>query len=178
MDLSKLPKLAGEGEGAKSPQPPAPPDIPTARLAPVDYHRTRPEPAGLMEAWLSLGIGAILLLIQPNLLKYLFGVEVPTITTNAGQTVPYLQSVFFQSDLAVTAFALVLIVEGLIIAFTPHPALVLVALVFTILATLWNLLYLITTYSTYGLPLLSAFAVVFGGFIASYEWRVYKAAKG
>jgi len=170
MDLSKLPKLSKSPPtpNATTPEPTPLATAPSQRVVYV-------EAAG-PEAFISIAIGAILLLMNSTFLKFI--VAPKPYRPFVDQTVDYAGSINFWSDLVITAFALVLIFEGLIIAFVRRPALVLVALAFTIVATLGNLAYLLMTYSTYGLPLLSAFAVVFGIYISMYEWRTYQRLRG
>ena len=52
------------------------------------------------------------------------------------------------------------------------------AFVVTVVATGANLVYLVATYGTYGLPILSALAVLFGSMIAVYEWRMLMSLRG
>ncbi len=178
MDYSKLPKLSGDGQGA---QPAAKPeeDIPTARQAKADHvYRPAPEPFNAGQAWLNIAIGLILLIMMPNLLKYLFGGTMPLYTDEKGAPMRYIDTVFFRGDLAITAFAVVLILEGLLIAYTRNAMVILVVLLFTLLATIGNLLYVIDMMRRgYSLQLMSALAVVFGVYIAMYEWRLYQGSK-
>lgn len=168
MDLSKLPKLS------QSPPPPTgePPSsaVGTPSTQPQVVYA---EPAG-PEAFVSIAIGALLLLLSPGLIKFLLGANTATFTDEQGNPMRYVDSVFFQGDLAITAFAVVLIIEGLIIALVPRAPLILAALVFTVLTTLGNLVYVVKMMPVYGVQLLSAFAVVFGIYIAMFEWRMYQ----
>jgi hypothetical protein len=187
MDMSKLPKLSGktdeEGnnpqETGMNPPPPvtgAPPVANVPQPSPprqvMDYGRPAPEPGG-PEAWLSIAIGVILLLIAPGIVTFILHGDPGGVTDASGKPMRYIDSVFFMGDLAVTSFAVVLILEGLVIALIRNPWVILVAWVFTVLTTAGNLLYLVGTYQTYGLALLPAFAVVFGIYIAIYEWRMF-----
>jgi len=170
MDYSKLPKLAGDSQGAQPPAAAPPSNIPSARHA--------PEPMNTGYAWLSIGIGVILLFLQPNLLKYLFGGTVPQAIDETGAPMRYVDSVFFLGDLAMTCFAIVLILEGLLIAFTRNALVILVVFVFTALATVGNLFYIIYMMQKgYTLQLMPALAVVFGVYIAMYQWRLFQAAR-
>jgi hypothetical protein len=172
MDYSKLPKLS-----QTPPPPPAEPDAPSkpswpAETAPIE--RAGQAAAG-PEAFVSIAIGVLLLLMAPGLIKFLINGDPGGISDEAGQPMRYVDSVFFQGDLALTAFALVLIVEGLVIAFVRRPALVLAALALTVLATILNLLFVVNMQRAgYGLQILSALAVIFGIYIALFEWRVYR----
>jgi hypothetical protein len=211
MDLSKLPKLSqtpapppdlatGVNEA-----PPPPPAIAAAMSSRPEWCRKCHAPnapnsrfcascgAGLggptgaapvevgAEAWISVAVGAILLLLQPRLLKFishkLFGTFFAPYQMEDGTEVPYTAQLDFWSDLAITAFALVLIAEGIVVVFSRRPAVVLAAFLLTVAATLGNLLYLLLTFSTYGLALYSALAVAFGVYIALYQWRLYQSLR-
>ena len=164
MDMSKLPKLSQSPRPTPSPQPVE--ELP-------GHTMVRAEPAG-PEAFVSIAIGLLLLLLQPGLLTYIFGGNPGNVFDEKGAPMRYIDSVFFFRDLVIAAFAVTLIAEGLIIAFTPKAPLVLFALILTLITTAANLLYFIMTFSTYGVPILSALAVIFGVYIALYEWRVYQ----
>ena len=75
-------------------------------------------------------------------------------------------SINFWSDLAITAFAVVLIVEGIVLLVARNRTLLTIALVLTVATTLGNLLYLVLSYPDYGLAVMSAVAVIFGVYIA------------
>jgi hypothetical protein len=179
MDMSKLPKLSGD-------QPPRPTPIPDAAPrdgAPVpadnppyaersDY-RTAPT-AGGAEAWISIGIAAILLFLTPGLLIFLSGGNPGTVTDFDGQPMRYVDSIFFQRDLAVTLFAIALILEGLILAFIRNAPAVMAVMIFTAIATVVNLVYVLSTFRAYGIHLVCAFAVVFGVYMVINEWKLYQ----
>jgi len=163
MDLSKLPKLS------ETPKPPAPQPPPAAEPPP-------PEPASAgLEAWLSIAIGAFLLLRYPRFLEWLshrvFGTHFNPFVDAAGNVVPYSQVPEFWGDLGPVLFGIVLILEGLVMAFIRKPALVAVVLVLTAIATLYNLIYLIMSYGRYGLAPVSFLAVAFGFYICMYQWK-------
>jgi hypothetical protein len=125
--------------------------------------------------WISVAVGAILLLMQPRLIQFLchklFGTSfAPYIDAN-GNVVPYTAQLDFWSDLGITLFALVLLLEGLALAFTRKRRLVMLAFALTVVTTAYNLGYLIYTFSS-GVAILSALAVAFGGYIAVFEWRL------
>src|SRR5688572_25536735 len=116
MDVSKLPKLSDtqkqqQTEAAAS-------DVgETASVETLPYQRARPaERASLMggaEAWLSIAIGVIILLIDTNrrFLQYYLARSSFTWTFSdaAGAPLPYPQTIFFWGDFAMVAFGLVLI---------------------------------------------------------------------
>jgi hypothetical protein len=145
---------------------------PSTRL---NYSRD-PDAGSGAEVWLSVAIGLLLLLMQPRLLKFLshklFNTFfAPYIDPATGSGVPYTAQLDFWSDLGITLFALVLILEGLAIAFARRRGVVAAAFALTVLTTVYNLAYLAYTFSS-GVAILSAFAVAFGVYIAIFEWRL------
>jgi hypothetical protein len=172
MDISKLPKLS------QSEAPPPEPVTPVANQQ-ITCAPARPEGNSLAEAWVSIAIGVILLLCFPRLLQFVsskilhtsFGY---TFTDTNGSSITYGQTVFFWSDVATTAFAVVLIVDGILMVRARRPAVLLAVFALTALTTLANVVYIATTYQNYGLPIVSALAVVFGGYIAMTQWAMYK----
>ena len=178
MDMSKLPRLS------QSPAPPlndvseAPPGDADPGVAPGPPAGYALEPAGYGgDAWLSIAIGALLLLVFHRLIQYLahviFGTYFAPYEMPDGTQVSYLSTLDFWSDLGITAFALVLIVEGLALAVSRRRAVVAAALGLTVLATLYNLGYLVATLN-HGVALMSALAVIFGLYIASQQWNLLK----
>jgi hypothetical protein len=191
MDMSKLPRLSQTskddaptpvtGPGA-APAPPQP--APAAYDDERDPRRYDPRDydAGVGgEVWISIAVGLILLLVFRRLLQYishlLFGTNFAPYLMPDGTTVPYTSTPDFYSDLGVTMFALVLIVEGVALAIgRRRPGVVAAALGLTVLVTLYNLGYLIVTIGG-GLPIVSAFAVAFGVYIAMHQWSLLKASR-
>lgn len=182
MDISKLPKL--------SQSPPPPPqaseqpenqDGAPRRAEAIDYDTGRrgQEPISLAEIWISLAVGAILLFMFPTMLKYvssrLFGTAFVPFQMPDGTVVPY-PRVYpqFWSDLCITLFALVLILEAITLAFVRNRPLVLIAFATTVVATALNLWFVLATFAKYGAPLVSLLAVAFGVYIAIYQWRLLK----
>src|SRR5688500_2276863 len=165
MDLSKLPRM--------SETPPPAPAQTTPPQAPPPQEYFDPAPSVAAEAWISIDIGSILLLVSPYTLQWMISLissyKPPFLTitstdfqTGAVSEVPYTSSVFFFSHLCVFAFALVMIISGLVL-FTRKASLVWLAFAFTLVATLMNLIYVIkATMAGEALPILSALAVAFG----------------
>lgn len=193
MDLSKLPKLSDS---------PAPPPTDTSPPASQQPGRPYVQPGAidqgpprytLPEVWLSVGLGLILLFFMPNTVKYVHGKLTSTmpqiypdptrpfpakcdfILYQDGTKVLYRNTTAFWSDIAVTAFAAVMIMDGVVLALTRRPGVVLLLFVMTVAATLGNLIYLIKTLDQ-GLPLLSALAIFVGGYLAMTQWTIYRAA--
>jgi hypothetical protein len=180
MDMSKLPRMS------QSPAPP-PPDQPAPQSADptLDYvsRQTESSSSVAAEAWISIAIGAILMLLSPRVWQYLFSSAASfeqkwTFTDASGAPLPYPKTVFFWGDLALTTFAIVLIIEGLVLAFARKPALVAIALGFTVITVILNLIYLVVMMQQgYGLQIMSALAVAFGVYIAMFEWRLLQSMK-
>jgi hypothetical protein len=185
MDQSKLPRMsqtpAPPPAVEEDPNPPLAqtPVAGTQRVpgAPVDYGVDPGGFGGLAEAWISIAIGAILLLLFFRPIEYLFSSKQSfdqkyVFTAADGSPLAYTQTVFFFGDVAIVAFALVLIFDGLIL-FTRKPRLIAAALVFTVIATLLNIGYVLRMMSGgYGLQISSALAVVFGVYIAMVQWKM------
>ena len=140
-----------------------------------------PEPGVGAEVWISIAIGALLLLMQPRLLQFLahqvFGSHFsPYIDPQTGGEVPYTAQMDFWSDLGITLFGFVLIVEGLALAFARKRSVVIVAFALTVLTTAYNLGYLVVSFTS-GIAILSAFAVAFGVYIAVAQWKMIQASR-
>jgi hypothetical protein len=174
MDLSKLPRLSETDKQA--PQPPSTADAPTSAPEPVRSHFT-PAPLGSgADVWISLAVGVILLLMYPRFLQWtgsrIFGTSFNEFTLD-GVVVPYPQVPEFWSDLGPTLFGIVLLLEGIALLFAHRrPAVLWAAFGMTVAATAFNAIYLIVTFSKYGLAIVSAIAVALGVYIAMGQWRM------
>jgi hypothetical protein len=188
MDMSKLPRMS------QTPPPPpetvepaldegsAAPGIPAAQAQrayrqELDYGS---EPTvSLAEAWNSNAIGLILMFVSTagRFLEYLTSSNFSwNFIDPAGAPLPYRQTVFFWGDVAIFAFSLLLIIDGLIL-FTRKPALVMIAFGFTIVTVLMNFLYVVRMMNGYGFQLWSAIAVAFGVYIAIFQWRLLQSLR-
>jgi uncharacterized protein YjeT (DUF2065 family) len=182
MDVSKLPKLSDTQKEQRAETRAAAADAaPQAvKVLPheMDYAgKTNAIPAvGGADAWLSIAIGVILLLMNSRFLQYVFARSSFTWTFNdaAGNPLPYTKTVFFWGDFALVAFAVVLIVEGLVLGLAPRKWLIVLALVLTVATTLLNFGYVAYMMGSYGFQMMSALAVAFGVYIAMFEWRLLK----
>ncbi len=185
MDLSKLPKLSKTSEAQQQDaqtRPPAPTESSAAQPEtppPYLYAQTSPiTPAGgWSETWLSIGIGVFLLLFQPRFLQWLssrmFHTHFDEFMDANNNIVPYQTLPEFWSDLGPTLFGIVFIIDGLLI-FTRRRELYWAAFGLTIAATAYNLVWCFGSYSKYGFAPISFLAVIFGGFIATAQWRLIK----
>jgi hypothetical protein len=173
MDMSKLPRLSNTStthEGSANPPPGEP-------VAPVPTVRQyNPRPSFGSDAWLSIGIGLFLLLYQPRFLQWvssrLFhtGFEEPLLD-------PYQRTWVFWSDLGPTLFAVVLIIEGLVLGLSRNRITLAAAMALTALSTLFNLVWLVLSYSQHGLAALSFLAVMVGIFIFRQQWVLFQLAR-
>ena len=187
MDMSKLPRMSQTPppppEQSQPPPPPATPATPT--MQPPYRHElgydAEPAPT-FAEAWISIAIGVILLFIFPNFWQWLISKAsnykppfLPITDMATGAEVPYTQSVFFFSHLCLFAFALVLIIDGLIL-FTRRPGLLMFAFGFTAITAAMNFLSLANeTMQGRGFPLAQALAFAFGVYIAMFQWKLLQA---
>jgi hypothetical protein len=188
MDMSKLPRLSqspapppdddtAAAESLVSHAPPATADPGVAPAPPPGYPMNPASAAG--EAWISIAIGAILLLMNPHIPQWLVSLIsaykppfLPITDLTTGAEVPYPRSIFFFNDLCMFAFSLTLIIDGLIL-FTRRRALLAGALALTIAATLMNLFYVVkSSLDGSAFPLMSAVAVALGVYIALYQWKL------
>ena len=180
MDLSKLPKFSE----TKPPAPdPAAPAAEEPQALPVDYGSVQPkiQSGWGPEAWISVGLGLILLLVFPHFTQWLLYAVfhtkppgfLPITDSNTGAQIPYPQSVFFMSDLCIALFGYALIIEGIVLLLARRAGAVLFAFVITSAAVLLNLYYLIASFSSgEGFALVSGVAVLVGGYMAMYQWRL------
>lgn len=149
----------------------------------VGYAQPAPADAGgMMDGWLSIGVGIVLLLIAPNFIRYLLSPDAfektVTITDETGSPLPYARSVFFWGDLSLTLFALVLIVEGLILSFARKAPFVAFAFGLTVLAIALNAGYIVYMMTKgYGFQFISGLATVFGVYIAVQQWALLQSLR-
>jgi uncharacterized protein YjeT (DUF2065 family) len=87
----------------------------------------------------------------------------------------------YWSDMSVTAFALALILEGIVLAFVRNRWAVLASTLAIAAVTVLNLWYVIASFTridpitrqTYGFPPLSALAFIFGVVMVGYQWMLF-----
>ncbi len=179
MDLSKLPRLSDSTDATPKATDSIPPDPPTRVFNPVPVeplaYSPDPQKKDLLDAWVAIGVGTILLLMYPRFLQWmssqLFHTHFDPFFDPAGAEVPYPKVPEFWGDLGPTLFGVVMIVEGLALLASRRKPVIAFAFALTISATLFNLIYLITSFATYGLAIVSALAVVFGVYIAIHQWH-------
>jgi hypothetical protein len=186
MDLSKLPKFSNSSPTPSSdPTPPASADaIPADPVnhASNPYSPAPPASTGnFAEAWISIGVGIFLFLWQPRFLQWLssrlFHTSFNEFIDPNGNLVAYQSLPEFWSDLGPTLFALVLVLDGLLL-FSRSRALIRVGFVLTVTTTFFNLVWFAVSYSKYGPAYISFLAFIFGAFMASSQWNMLKRKAG
>jgi hypothetical protein len=158
-----------------------------------------------IEAFISIAVGLFLIMIAPTGIKYL------SATLSGKPFTPYLhpteantfvdflryqdpstgaitdyhyRDMFdkYWSDMSVTAFALALILEGVVLAVVRNRWMVLVSALIIAGVTILNLWYVIAsmtrvspiTRQAYGFPPLSAIAVIFGVVMTGYQFMMFR----
>ncbi|HEY2587072.1 MAG TPA: hypothetical protein VGI81_15100 [Tepidisphaeraceae bacterium] len=180
MDLSKLPRLSK----TETPAPnenhavePSPDPPPAAR--PVVSHE--PRTGHGPEAWISLVIVAFLLFMYPRFLQW---ASSRIFHTHFGEfmlddkVVPYQTVPEFWMDLGPVLFGIVLLLDGIVLLAMRRRGLVAVVFVLTVLATLYNLGYMVLSFGRYGFAPISFLATAFGAYIAWFQWRILKEGRG
>jgi hypothetical protein len=182
MDLSKLPKLSNTG--ATQPPPtaatPMQAEPPLANVVEVRYVPASSS-IGFAEAWISIAIGLLLLFIFPNTIHFVFSPasfnQNNPVTDGQGNTISYVQSGFFWTDLGATVFAAALILEGIALAALRKPALLWIALGVTVAAGLFNVGVIIHVQALTGFPIICGAGVAVLGYMAFTQWRLIAALK-
>lgn len=132
------------------------------------------------EVWISVAVGVLLILMSPRIWQYFLMPGSFTWTFNGadGNPLPYVKTFFFWGDLALAAFAVSLVLEGVVIAARRRPRLVMAVLVVTVLTTLLNLGYVVFMLGKgYGFQMMSGLAVAFGVYIAIFQWKLLQASR-
>jgi hypothetical protein len=174
MDLSKLPKLS---QTPKTESPAA--EGSAGQAQPLDY---APAPIRYSSAdvWLSIAVGFILLLMAPRFPEYVFSsadsfAQKWTFSDEQGNPLAYRQSVFFWGDVAITCFAFVLILDGIVVAVGRRPMFIIGAFTITAAITLLNAIYvLVMMQKGYGAQIFSILAVAFGIYIAIQQLAMFR----
>jgi len=197
MDMSKLPRLsdtrrqeeeaAAAAAGTPNPAPLAtpPPQHPYAEREPLDVGYS----VGA-EVWISLILGVVFMFMGATFARFaaakLTGKEFHTNVNwtageKQGQEVAYfdLQGGTAYTESGMFLFGLALVLEGisLLAAHMGAPgkrALVGFALFVTLSATVYNLFCMMKLFSAGVTPLMTVLAIAIGGYMASYQWRLFK----
>ena len=172
MDVSKLPKLSQTPRPAGDGPPPPDPN-PNDERHPHYYPADRVTVGG--EAWISMIIGAVILLSNQNFNYWLAGHtdRIPPVIDSTNATIPYVQSYFFVRDLSLFAFGAALLLDGVLLLIM-RPWSILLGLTVTIIATLLNLYTAVRFHTGFGLQLFAILAVIFGLYTALYQWKLLR----
>lgn len=188
MDLSKLPRMS-DTRKAQSERPPAsdaPAHPPVAQEVSASQHPAA-YPGGRVVAvdagpsgWVSLIVGILLVLFWPRLWQWLahelLSTSFAPYLDPAGNTVSYLSTNDFWSDLGIALYAVALILDGIVLIWisTSRPALW-TAFGVLVLAIAFNIGYFIYSLAQgLGLPMVSVLAVIFGIFMCHQQWQILK----
>ncbi|MGD0462001.1 MAG: hypothetical protein ABSB74_05900 [Tepidisphaeraceae bacterium] len=173
MDLSKLPKLSNTRE---TPQVAGAPE--TIESSSSERPAVAPPSIGLAEAWISIALGLLLLFVFPNTMRYLHspaGFQQDNPVTDAqGNTIPYLKSIFFWTDLGVSVFAMALILEGVILAAARKVVPLAFAFCVTATAAVFNAVVIVHAYSVIGFPVVCGVGVAVLVYMAMTQWRLIR----
>jgi hypothetical protein len=175
MDISKLPKLSKTSESQSPPDPIEEPIQPPA-FPPITYNVVAASSIGLAEAWISIGLGILLLFIFPNTIRYFhspadFEQNNP-VTDAQGNAISYPKSVFFLEDLGVTVFAAALLLEGIALVAIRKIGPLWIAFAVTVAATVFNIVVIARVYPVNGFQLINGVGVVILGYMALTQWRL------
>jgi hypothetical protein len=198
MDMSKLPRLSQTNKG-DAPEPVAgqqvvaPPPAPQADVR--DYERRDPTDydAGYSvgaEVWISVILGIVFMFMGFNFARFVgatltgqpyhTGVNW-TAGENEGKEVGYFDlqggTAYTESGIFLFGLALVLEAAALLAAHAGAPGrrgLVGLALFVTVTATVYNLFVAGTLFTMGITPLMTIIAVAIGGYMATYQWRLFK----
>jgi hypothetical protein len=154
-----------------------------------------PEFEGLgLQAALSVVVALILLFMQPRLPQFishkLFNSQGSWFFNADGSKIPYFknqlpfvdqytQTPEFLLDLGPFLFAVVLIIDGIVLAFIRRRSAIAVTFLLTAAVTLYNLGTVLLGFSTYGAGsvLISFLAAAFGGFMCWQQWTLLQALR-
>jgi len=201
MDLSKLPKMSKTPKpGADAPETASPGAAPSssssASIAPAanclacglplragarfcdacgapTARAGRPAPGAGAEAWISIAVGVILLLLFPHLIQYLIHrgtTAFDAIDSQTGAAIPYTRSAFIWPDIGVTFFCLFLIVDALLMLLVPRRPVVMLALALSVGCAALNLFVVIKSMDILGFQVVCAIAIAFSIYIAIHRW--------
>jgi hypothetical protein len=139
----------------------------------------------IADSVISIAIGAILLFFLKRFLEYYLS---PATFQSAGWSflnkdgapLSYAQTGFYWSDLAGVAFAIALILEGVITIFLRGSKVMIGVLVVTVAALLLNCYSVTKVVQIHGgsnVQIINLLAIAFGVYIGMYQWATYRRAK-
>ncbi len=200
MNLDKIPKPTNPAKTDES-LPPTPPGVPTTYLPGGRYcpncgqpirknarfcdscghalirEIAPPSDGAVTQAIINLVVAVFILLIQPRfgqwVLHSLFGTHFTPFMLN-GTAIPYPQVPEFWTDLGPFAFAILLIVDALVLTLVRRQGAIAVMFGLTLIVTFYNASYLVLSFGSQGFAILSFLVVVFGGFMLRERWLMLR----
>lgn len=168
MDLSKLPRFS------RTPQPPDNADPGLSPSAGSACQQVGPLISAVAEAWISISIGAIVLLMQQRFLCFVLGKDTGwTFQDERGNPLTYTQSLFFINDLGLAMLGLALVLDGILFLVARAWA-VWIGLVLTVIASLLNLFTFALAYPSMGPQWFPAVGFAIGAYTAFYQWKLLR----
>lgn len=191
MDYSKLPKFSQTSVPPTTDADAEPPIANTAHPQSQAPHYSQNEPGMAAEIWISAVIGLVMLMMGWNFARFLgatltgqtFHTNVTWETDDArgGQEVRYfeLQGYTAWTESGLFLFGVALLIEAAALAVARRPSklqksLIVVALILSVLATVYNLIAAGLVFSIGLLPIVSVLVVAFGGYMAMFQYKLLK----
>lgn len=136
-----------------------------------------PSPSRLAEAWVSVGVGALLLLFFPRILEYFLTPASFTWTFNDrdGAPLAYTSSMFFVLDCGVLALAVSFLADGVLLLVARHRAALMAGVAISAATALINIVVVLWIRSELGLQLLPALGALFAGYMALQQMTALRA---
>jgi hypothetical protein len=174
MDMSKLPKLSETPKPPDNSAPPPPPPEQPPSPRPVEYAGEMPPSVGA-EAWISIAIGLLVLLMTS---RFFTGAAGSTFANAQGQSLRYVETIFFTHDLGLVIFGFALIIDGVLL-FVARSWAVTLGLVIAVVAALANVYTIVrSSQLSMGFQIMPALAFVIAVYIAIHQWKVLQLLKG
>ena len=119
--------------------------------------------------------------VFPNFIKYAMHphntAAIDAVDMQTGASIPYATSALIWPDLGVTLFAVVLIIEGLLMLFARSKFLAIVCLALSAGAATFNIWVIARSYSVIGFQIVCSLAVAFCVYISLYQWKVLESLR-
>jgi hypothetical protein len=133
------------------------------------------------EAWISIALGVILLLATPAAPRLWhwhtnqagFGNKY-SFSDAAGNPLAYTQTVFYVLDWGMAAFAVVLILEGIVLILARSRVVVMIGLGLTLAVVALNIYGVAKAYPVIGFQIFNAVAVAFGIYMAFFQFALLR----
>lgn len=92
------------------------------------------------------------------------------VTDSGGNPLRYTQSPTLMPDIAVLAFAILLLIDGIVLLIDRHGRFLVPAFLLTLAVVVLNLLAIVMSFKEGGFQLVCAIAVAIGGYMAIFQW--------